>query len=201
MTVKIKELEKLIDGIANKYANECNRTTIGIDFEDLRQELWTRALEKGLDSNDISPDRAARSLWNLAVDLYRYQARRAHQPRFISTDDGDHSEDYLTSDSDALPPTLRRLVGSPMSPARVNDWSELYVEEFVQGLPQDEQLYVKAKLVEYSVISDSRFDNLQKFTETEIAISLGYRGTDDNRFKDLKRRVKSRLKTYISIYS
>ncbi|PJZ17830.1 hypothetical protein CEW46_32140, partial [Bacillus cereus] len=65
-----KEVNKIVAGVARKYGEK-----YGMEVEDLQQELYLKLAEHGsLDSEE--GNLIARTCYNKAVDMYRFERRR-----------------------------------------------------------------------------------------------------------------------------
>lgn len=192
-----EKVQGIVAGVARKYGEK-----FGIERSDLEQELWVKLLEESERSKKVveNPKLAARTSYNKAVDVYRYERRR-----------WDSKADMV---SDEAVSSMAREVVSTRNPMLAIDpfrqpesFLEIksIVDEFEVGSKARQFVVIKAyiegiftleEVEELEPELDSEKLETMENSEHRIARELGWSSSGSGSYRTLKKRVRKIVGSY-----
>lgn len=191
-----EKVAEIVNGVARKYGR-----AYGLNVEDLAQDLWVKLLECGLlDTPNPNFDLIAKTCFNRAVDIYRFERRRYDRKGTYESE-----EAVAFSASEVTSGAFSRNRASYRQPEKYIELVEM-IELFEQG--SRERKFVVAKAYYEGVISMREAlefepsltrEALESLGDKEdtFAWILGLSACGSGSYRSLKRKIKARLQEYV----
>ena len=185
-----KSVERVINGISIKRDN-----WLHLNREDVKSELWIKAMEVILRTNQINLSVIARSCWNRINDICRITKKRNEKVVLSS----EWLEKIETEDE----------VNEQKLSVEDDNMSKLVIDELLEIFPKDslERRYITLmifqtgldeylspeELEEYQAIEESFDIRYKRKKEYKIARALGFMTDTNSNYRKLKQSVKETL--------
>lgn len=197
---KFEEIDKMLNGVANRYANWG-----GISRDDIYQECWLKTMQL-IEAYGEVPDMnlICQSCYNRIFDLGRYQARRVNQiPVDPAQFDYSGTEDHAENKDSAM---FRDTEWSASSHIGSDFMSGIVLDEIEKLFNENsnEREYVRELEIYIGVreVTKSEIDKLFDFSasmENELAWNLGFANSGSNGYRNVKRRVRAAIAEYLGL--
>lgn len=185
-----EHLKSMVCGIARKYTGYAY-----IEYDDLEQELWIKALGLIAYHGNVNLKLIASSLYNNAIDLVRKRKRKHDNEKhldsntfnFLDDNESNAKVNYLVSQND------------------LSDYSTSVVSELVELFDEGSKARAYVTMVAEFTGALSGEDYLdsvkEKFTdfrpEKEFAIALGFKDDTSTGYRSLRQNVREVVKWYL----
>ncbi|AWD93055.1 sigma-70 family RNA polymerase sigma factor [Bacillus phage vB_BceM-HSE3] len=190
-----RNIAEIVEGVASKYGN-----SFGMSKEDIQQELYIKLLETNL-IDESQPKLVARTCYNKAVDIYRYERRRYNSR---TSYEGDELASKLESTS--VVNTSFKRVNPYLSPEKHYQHLEM-IDLFEQGTRERKVIVIRYyqsnifDLEECLVFEPSLTEEMLlelKDTEGSIAQALGLKGCNSGSYQSVKKRIRLVVRDYLN---
>lgn len=192
-----EKVTEIVQGVSRKYGKE-----FGIETSDLEQELWLKLLEEA-DKNDgqmLNEKLTARTSYNKAVDVYRYERRRWDAKADMVSDEtvSTWAREVCTRRNPMMAVDVFR------EPEKFFEIKEM-VEQFEQG-SRERKFVVMKGYIEGVFDLDEAFEleptidteRLEFMEDSEHRMSkmLGYSGSGSGGYRKVKKSVRKIVRNY-----
>lgn len=192
-----EKVTEIVQGVSRKYGKE-----FGIETSDLEQELWLKLLEEA-DKNEgqmLNEKLTARTSYNKAVDVYRYERRRWDAKADMVSDEtvSTWAREVCTRRNPMMAVDVFR------EPEKFFEIKEM-VEQFEQG-SRERKFVVMKGYIEGVFDLDEAFEleptidteRLEFMEDSEHRMSkmLGYSGSGSGGYRKVKKSVRKIVRNY-----
>ena len=187
---QFKELNKMLNGIARKYAGWG-----GIDYDDILQECWVKAITVINQTGELKLNLIASSCYNRIIDLCRYQKRRVNQIPVEHSQFDYRDESDSNNSLDFSPIEGWNITQQSTEDVVIDNLAVDIIEDlFAPGSIEKEYVHLVAvylRLKQPNVTNIKIIFNENAPMENNIAISLGYANSMSSGYRNCKKRVRS----------
>lgn len=192
-----EKVTEIVKGVSKKYGKE-----FGVEACDLEQELWVKLLEEADKNNGemLNEKLVARTSYNKAVDVYRYERRRWDNKADMVSDEtvSTWAREFCSLRNPMMAVDVFR------QPERFYQVKEM-VEQFELG--SNERKFVVAKgyiegvfdiqeVQELEPSVDSEKLEFMEDSEHRMAKLLGYSGSGSGSYRTIKKRARKIVRNY-----
>ena len=190
-----EKVTSIVKGVSRKYGRE-----FGIETSDLEQELWVKLLETFDEENIANEKLVARTSYNKAVDVYRYERRRWDSKADMVSDETvsawakeiSHRKNPMMSDNPFRDPVKFFEIKEMVEQFEEGSHERRFVamKGYIEGVFELEE----ALELEPSIDAD-RLVNLDD-SEKRMARELGWSGAGSGSYRSMKKRARKVVRSY-----